>query len=88
LIRSPIPRKNNIEPRVVKMLREGGVVAVFSKMVLPKVYNQNGITPNDNKVLRKVIAMLRLRFPPSKTAHMLLAPPPGLQPKIKRPNLR
>ena len=61
---------------------------VFSKIVRPSVYSQKGIMAKDSRVLKNVIAMLRLRLPPSKTAHMLLAPPPGLQPKTKRPNLR
>lgn len=84
----PMPRKIIIDPRVVKIVREGGETDVPSKMVRPKVYSQNGNMPNESKVLKKVIVMLKLRFPPSKTVHMLLAPPPGLQPKINSPNLR
>lgn len=83
-----MPRKMSIDPRVVKILLTGGTVVVPSKIVRPSVYNQNGMAAKERSVLRKVMVMLRFRLPPSKTAHMLLAPPPGLQPKINSPKRR
>ncbi len=39
-----------------------------------------------DKVLMKVMVILKLRFPPKRTVHILLAPPPGLQPNVNKPN--
>ena len=42
--------------------------------------------PRDNTVLRKVMVMLRLMFPLSRTVHMLLTPPPGQQERVNSPS--
>ena len=84
----PIPSEMTIVPSEEIMFCDGGLVVVPSKITRPSVYNHSGIMPKARNVLRKVIVMLRLRLPPSKTDHMLLAEPPGLQPKMKRPRRR
>lgn len=88
LIRRPMPKKMTIVNNVVNIFRNGGDVDVPSNMVRPSVYSQNGINPIDNIVDRNVIVILRLRLPFTNTVHILLAPPPGLQPNIKIPNFK
>lgn len=57
-------------------------------IIVKKKYNIKKKLPNAARLLMKVIVKLRLRFPFSRTVHMLLAPPPGLQPNVKSPNCR
>jgi hypothetical protein len=45
-----------------------------------------GDLPKAAKVEIKVIVILRLRFPPKTTVHILDAPPPGLIPVTNNPN--
>lgn len=85
-IKSPIASGRTSPNAMVKIFEYGTPKLARSKIIFPSVKIHSGIMPKAAIVEIVVIAIDKWMFPPKRSVHMLLAPPPGDIPVKNNPS--